>query len=186
MSEQRVPRKRPAFESTALVRPVAADPRMRRPASTVAGSTLVLLRAAAGALWLLTFAFGWSGWLRDAVGVFSGDASQSSDIPPGTPAELVAIVLAIVAAAAVAEAVLGVLIFRGSNIARVVVMIFSTVSIVTAFVGWWVNGQEIRIHTTYITLALDILILLALSSRNSAAFARRRERTAGRSPVAAD
>jgi hypothetical protein len=49
-------------------------------------------------------------------------------------------------------------------------------SISTAFTGWWAQGQDIRVGTTLVTLALDILILLALSSRSAAAYAHRRRR----------
>jgi hypothetical protein len=108
--------------------------------------------------------------------MFGGDASTPSEMD-----ELVALVgvWVFIGAAAVflaAEALLGILILSGRNFARVLVMVFSVVSICTAFAGWWAEGQDIRIQTTYVTLALDILILLALSSRNSAAYARRRER----------
>ncbi|MGP3533836.1 hypothetical protein ACTU3I_03500 [Microbacterium sp. RD1] len=176
MSQGRTPRKRPAFEPpVALIRPIETDPAMRRPASTIAGAALVLLRAIAGAVWLLGFGLGWSGWVRDFAAAFSGDATDSA-VPPTTSATIVTVVLLFVGGGALIEAVLGILILRGANAARVVVMVISTISIVTAFVGWWVHGQEIRIQTTYVTLALDILILLALSSRASAAYARRRER----------
>src|SRR3546814_10931321 len=69
------------------------------------------------------------------------------------------------------EALLGVLILGGRNLARVLVMLFSVVSICTAFVQWWVDGQDIRLQTTYVTLSLAILILLALSRRRPAAYA---------------
>ena len=46
----------------------------------------------------------------------------------------------------------------------------------TAFVSWWVRDQEITLQTTLLSLAVDILVLLALSSRSTAAYARRREK----------
>jgi hypothetical protein len=176
MSE-RVPRKRAAFESPAtLARPVDHDPRMPRPASTVAGSVLVLLRAAAGVVWLLSFAFGWQGWVRDAAAAFSGDASDAGTLPASTSSAILTAVVVIVGVGVLLQAVLGLLILRGTNWPRVLVMVISTLSICTSFVGWWVQGQEIRVGTTFLTLSLDILILLALSSRSSAAYARRHER----------
>ncbi len=61
-------------------------------------------------------------------------------------------------------------------------MLGLTVSIITAAVGYFANGEEITVRTTLVTLALDILVLLALSSRPSRAWSRRprrplRERT---------
>lgn len=176
MSE-RVPRKRAAFEPAAdLARPVEYDPRMPRPASTVAGSVLVLLRAAAGAVWLLAFSFGWEGWVRDAAAAFSGDATDAGTLPASTSSAILTAVVVIVGVGVLLEAALGLLILRGTNWPRVLVLIYSTLSICSSFVGWWVQGQDIRINTTFVTLSLDILILLALSSRSSAAYARRHER----------
>ena len=77
------------------------------------------------------------------------------------------------------EALLAFLIYRGVNWARVLVMGFSVVSISFSFAAWWAEDQEITINTTFVTLAFDILVLLALSSRDAAAYARRNE---GRPP----
>ena len=41
---------------------------------------------------------------------------------------------------------------------------------------WWAQGQEITINGALLSLSLDILVLLALSSRSAAAYARRNER----------
>jgi hypothetical protein len=58
----------------------------------------------------------------------------------------------------------------------VTVMAFSVISITGAFIQWWSEDQEITISGSLLTLGLDILILLALSSRSAAAYARRNER----------
>jgi hypothetical protein len=178
MSEHpHVPQKRPAFEPpAALVRPLELDPGMRRPVSTVAGATLVLLRAVTGAVWVVAVTFGWPSWLRNVSGMFGGDASTPSETGELIAAIGVWVFIGAAAVVLAAEALLGILILGGRNLPRVLVMLFSVVSICTAFAGWWVEGQDIRIQTTYVTLSLDILILLALSSRSSAAYARRRER----------
>ncbi|WP_312677807.1 hypothetical protein [Microbacterium sp.] len=55
-------------------------------------------------------------------------------------------------------------------------MVFSTLSIVSSFVAWWAQGQEITLQSTFLSLSLDILILLALSSQSAAAYARRGEK----------
>jgi hypothetical protein len=176
-ARERLPRKRPAFEpAAALAPPVPHDPGMRRPASIVAGSVLVLLRAAAGVLWILSFVFGWDAWVQGFAGAFSGDASDISDLPDGVRSTVTLFVVGVVGLGVLLEATLGLLILRGTNWPRVLVMVLSTLSISSAFVGWWAQGQQIRIETTFVTLALDILILLALSSRSAAAYARRFER----------
>ena len=71
---------------------------------------------------------------------------------------------------------LSVLVFLGRNWARVIVMCISVLSISTVFGAWWVQGQEITLEGSFMSLAIDILLLLALSSRSAAAYARRRER----------
>ena len=172
MSE-RHPQKRAAFEPLAV--PVAHDPAMRRPAATVAGGVLVLLRALAGIVWGLAVAFDLPPWLQVVAGAADGSGAEPtltlSDVGVGA-----GVFFGILGGIALIQVVFGILLLRGSNLARVIVMLVSTVSIVTAFVGWWELGQEITVGTTLVTLSLDILVLLALSSRDAAAYARRNER----------
>jgi hypothetical protein len=52
-------------------------------------------------------------------------------------------------------------------------MIFATLSITAAAIDYFADGADITIRTTLVTLALDILVLLALSSRAARAYARR-------------
>ena len=173
----RPPAKRPAYEPGAgLAEPAVGVPGMRRPASTVAGAVLVLLRAAAGAVWMLSFALGWNETVQSLTLSFSGDADDATDISDDASATILAITMGVVAAGVLIEAALGLLILRGTNWPRVLVMVFSVTSISSSFVAWWWQSQEIRIETTFVTLSLDILILLALSSRSAAAYARRHER----------
>ena len=74
------------------------------------------------------------------------------------------------------DAVFAVLILRGHNWPRILVMLISTISIASAFIAWWAVGDEITLDGTFPSLSLDILVLLALSSRSAAAYARRNER----------
>jgi hypothetical protein len=172
MSTERVPRKRAAFESpTRLATPLAHDPDMARPASTVAGAVLVLLRVLAGAGWLVAVALDWRTLAHEADAQLDGVSLTQDEI--GWGLGVFAVVLGLFL---LADAALAFLILRGRNTPRVIVMLFSTLSIGTSFVAWWVQGQDIRIQTTLLTLALDILVLLALSSRSAAGYARRHER----------
>ena len=56
------------------------------------------------------------------------------------------------------------------------VMLFAVGSISFSFVAWRILGERIELEGTFVSLALDILILLALSSRSAASYARRNER----------
>lgn len=166
------PRKRPAFESPVrIARPPVFDPAMTRPISTVAGAVLVLLRVAAGVVWLISLGTQWPALAHEVDAELDGVSLTAEQIGWGFAA-----VAAIVGLVLLADAALAVLILRGHNTPRVIVMTFSTLSIGSTFVAWWVQGQEIRIDTTFLTLALDILVLLALSSRPASAYARRFER----------
>ena len=167
-----VPDKRPAYEPAArLLRPPAHDPNMRRPVTTVAGAVLVLLRAASGVLVLAGLAVGWDALLTQPGTVIEGFASTEE----GRQAALL-VVLAIGGALLLFDVVLAVFVLRGHNWARIVVMVVAVISISTSFFAWWAQGQEIRVDEAYVSLALDILVLLALSSRSAAAYARRNER----------
>lgn len=166
------PHKRPAYEPAGrLLKPPRYDPEMRRPISTTAGVTLILLRVLAGVFVLAGIALGWEAILADPDTVLDGfDPS-----PAGSQAALW-FVLAAGGTVLLIDLLLAIFVFRGHNWARVVVMIISVGSISTSFVAWWAQGQEIAIDSTYVSLSLDILLLLALSSRSAAAYARRNER----------
>ena len=164
------PAKRAAYEPAArLVQPTPYDPRMKRPASTVTGAVLVLLRVVTGVVVLVTTLTGGTPDqpLAQMVGIQADDDTAAIGLGVYT---------AVVAASLAVQAVLGVAILFGRNAPRVWVMLFAVASISTAFAGWWWQGQEIRISGTLLSVALDVLILLALSSRSASAYARRNER----------
>ena len=166
------PSKRSAYEPAArLLKPTGYDPDMPRPTATVAGAVLVLLRVIAGIFVLVGLAAGWNDLMTDSDVVLEG-VDPSSDV-----ARLgLWIVLAVGSVVLLADLLLAVLIYRGLNWARVLVMLISVMSISTSFIAWWVQGQEITLDSTFLSLSLDILVLLALSSRSAAAYARRSER----------
>lgn len=166
------PEKRPAFEPAArLLAPTGFAPDMPRPASTVAGAALVLLRVLAGVAVLVGIATGWDALLSDPDSVLDGfDPS-----PEGSQAALW-FVLAAGGTVLLVDLLLAIFVFLGRNWARVIVMVIAALSISTSFVAWWAQGQEIEIRGTFFSLSLDILVLLALSSRSAAAYARRYER----------
>jgi hypothetical protein len=165
------PAKRPAFEPAArLLTPTGYDPDMERPTSIVAGTALLLLRVVAGIVVLVGFATGWDSLLADPDSVLEG----FDPTPEGSRAALW-FVLALGGTVLAIDLLLTIFVFLGRNWARVIVMVIAVMSISTSFVAWWAQGQEIEIEGTFLSLSLDILLLLALSSRSSAAYARRYE-----------
>ncbi|WP_295781445.1 hypothetical protein [uncultured Microbacterium sp.] len=175
---ERAPHKRVAFEPPREIAP--AEDVHHRPLAIVAGAVLVLLRAAAGALWAVSVAFALPPWLRDVAGAWSGDAGEAADVSASDLGVGTAVFLGTLGVVCAIQVVLGIRILFGGNRSRVFVMLISVTSISASFVGWWEFGQEISIRTTLITLALDILVLLALSSRDAAAYARRPRARRGR------
>ncbi len=167
----REPAKRPAFEPVAgLLTPTGFDPAMRRPITIVAGVALVLLRVLAGIYLIVDVGMRWTELVKDAI-VETDGVTWS----PEALRDSFFVFAGVVGVALVVDALMAFLVYRGVNWARVLVMSVSVVSISSSFVAWWVQGQAIHLDGTFLTLALDILILLALSSRSAAAYARRTE-----------
>jgi hypothetical protein len=166
------PNKRPAFEpASELLKPVRRDPAMKRPVSTVAGALLVFLRVVSGLIVLVMIVLDWRSTLTEVDVSIEGVEST----PDVAQAVLISVVI-FLAVVLLVDAALALFILTGHNWARVTVMTFSAISIAGAFIQWWSEGQEITINGSLLTLGLDILILLALSSRSAAAYARRNER----------
>lgn len=178
MSAPRQPHKRAAFEPPQD--PTTTDPAMPRPAAIVTGSVLVLLRAAAGALWAASVVFALPPWVRAFTGAASGNSGDALDVPSPDLGVETEVFLGVVGLVCVVQVLFGILILFGNNLARVFVMLISVGSISASFSGWWEDGQQITVSTTLLTLSLDVLVLLALSSRDAAAYARRNEGRRGR------
>jgi hypothetical protein len=169
------PQKRPAFEPPRrLLQPVAGDQKMKRPASTVAGVLLVLLSVLATIALLIEVAVRWDSDPEGASSIVGDLGLEADDRAAGLTTLLVTVGIVLLI-----EVILAVLIFLGRNWPRVVVMAFSALSISSVFTAWWVQGQEVTLRTSLVSLAFDILVLLALSSRSAAAYARRNERARG-------
>ncbi|WP_296194231.1 hypothetical protein [uncultured Microbacterium sp.] len=161
------PRKRAAFETPAVLAEFdAAAVPARRPAAITAGTFLLVLRVAIGVAALFDLARNHDAMVadltRDDPSFTAADAELSLWIAGGVTA-LVLLVQLLVAA----------WVYRGRNSARLIVMTASVVSISTAFAGWVAHGQEITLLTTLPSIGLDVLVLLALSSRDAAAWSRR-------------
>lgn len=69
-------------------------------------------------------------------------------------------------------AAVGVLVLRGVDWARLVVLLLGCVSIVVQFVAWWSGHAPIVMGVTLVVTALDILTLLALSGKAARRFSQ--------------
>jgi hypothetical protein len=161
--------KRPAFESPVVLaerdRPAAS---MSRPTATALGAALIVVRVVLGVIWLLALALDWNRVLENDLGLAPTDDAWS-DLS-GTALTFVLVIGGVVL---VAELGFAWLVFRGSNWARIAVMVVAMGSITIAALDYFLGGEDITIRTTLLTLACDILVLLALSSRAARAWARR-------------
>ncbi|MCP2030364.1 hypothetical protein L1277_000428 [Okibacterium sp. HSC-33S16] len=161
--------KRPAFESAVVL---AEDERAARtaarPVPTTLGAGLIVVRVLLGAVWLLALGLDWNTVLENDLGIAPSDSDWSA--VSGT---VLTVVLVLGSLLLAAELVFAWLVSQGSNWARIAVMVVAMGSITTAALDYFLDGQEITIRTTLLTLACDILVLLALSSRSSRAWARR-------------
>ncbi|MFD6056093.1 LssY C-terminal domain-containing protein [Agromyces sp. NPDC060279] len=140
----------------------------RRPVATSLGALLIVVRVLLGVIWLIGLSIQWPTILRDLDLVADGvSEAELSSFLLGTILVGGAIVL-------LAELVFAWLVFRGSNWARITVMVVAILSTLVSAVDYFGGDAEITIRTTLLTLAVDILVLLALSSRSARAYARRR------------
>ncbi len=161
--------KRAAFEPPSRL--VEREPpleRVRRPAATAFGTLLVLLDVIAGIVWLVSLALQWDDIVEKELDFVLDVRPEATASDLGLTAVLIVggTILAI-------QLALAVLIWFGSNGARITVMLLSTANITVAAIDSFTGQAEVTIQTTVLTVALDILILLALSSRESRSFARR-------------
>lgn len=161
------PQKRAAAEPPEALfqREEAAPADAKRPPALLGGIALVLLRAAAAVLWWIGFVREWPGTAAEA------GIDQVSEFPE-LPNVLLGILLAFGALWTLFLLLLARWLWKGSNVARMLVMMWTTLSITTAAIDYFASGTEITVRTTLLTLSLDILVLLALSSRPARSWAR--------------
>ncbi len=158
------PRKRAAIEPAATLfdREAEPAPQDRRPVSVSGGAALVVARALGTALWSVGLLRQW------------GSIRADLDLEPDESGVALGVLLGFQGFWMLLLLALAWLIWRGGNGARILVMIGATASITASAIAYFAAGEEITVRTTLLTLALDILILLALSSRDARAWTRRR------------
>jgi hypothetical protein len=160
---------------TAAVDDAAQAP--RRPAATIVGALLVVLGVVADLIWLANLALHWDETLRS---LFLGDGVTQADLDQAS-GPLLIVVVAFLSLVAAFQLFLAWRVFKGRTWARDLVMVLAAISTTSSFVGWAVSGTQITFRTTLLTVALDILVLLTLSSRDAATYSRE-QRAARRRP----
>ncbi len=155
-------RKRSAIEpAEALLGRDAPLPQIRkRPITTTLGATFVLWRAVAGVLWIAAFGLIWF------------DEAHADGIDHPTAVTVFWIIAVAAGIGVLVLLLFAWLVWRGSNLARILVMAALTFSISTAAIAHFAGAEQITFRTTLIIVALDILVLLALSSRDARAWSR--------------
>ncbi|ALE05226.1 hypothetical protein AL755_06615 [Arthrobacter sp. ERGS1:01] len=139
----------------------------RRPVSTLLGVLLMAIRVVVGAVTVARIVGERRTIIADAASTLT--TAQAADLDLS-----VNVIIVLAAVGILAYLLLAVLVFRGSNWARIAAMTFSGLLIVLAAIDF-VNGERFTLHNDVFGLPLDILVLLALSARHSRLWARKRE-----------
>lgn len=144
----------------------------RRPVPTTLGVLLMTLRVLAGVGFIVLNLLDWNRFVRSELGTatVTPDEQASMSLALG-------LVMGLFAAGLVLYFLLALLIFFGSNWARIAAMTYSALIIVFSAIDFFNGGPQITLKNNLLGLALDILVVLALSSKRSRLWARRpRER----------
>jgi len=142
--------------------------RVKRPSSLVGGVVLMGVRVITGLSVILTVILSWQTYA--ATIVLNGQRIGRVDLQ--TAGLVLAIVLAAYGLFLVLYLGMALLVWRGHNWARVVAMSFASLSILFSFADYSLNGAQITLRTSLVSVTIDILILLALSSANARHYAR--------------
>ena len=141
------------------------DSRDRRPAPTIVGAALVVVRAVAAlalAVALLT-----------SSGDFSDVTLDDGAADPQTTTAVLTFLGIVVLVFGLGEVFLAWRIFLGSNAARVIAMGLSSLSILVQAIDASTGSTSITLEAGLPGLATDILVLLALSSQRGRVYAKR-------------
>jgi hypothetical protein len=144
---------------------------VKRPLATGLGAVLMSLRVVWGFISILIYVRNWTAIREDLFS--SGDGGLI------VPADVADVFLTIGFSALgvwyLFYGALAGLVLSGSNWARIVAMSFASLSIIVVFLDWWNAGIPVTFRTSLASVALDILVLLALSAQSARSFARRND-----------
>jgi hypothetical protein len=152
-----------------------SDSRNRRPATTIVGAVFVGARAAAAALMAMSMVLFKDAHVSSLMQPVAGLAVTEAQAELAVTAATVVVLLF-----ALAEILLAWFVFLGRNWARTVAMALSTVAICAQAVDVFHGGPDITLQSNLPGLTLDILLLLALSSKRSRDYALRPSKEAKR------
>ncbi|MFF1635462.1 LssY C-terminal domain-containing protein [Leifsonia sp. NPDC058248] len=143
----------------------------RRPAPTTLGFLLMLWRVVAALLFITLTVLDWRRFVQSqladpSVGPLDPQTRHTVELVLG-------IVMVVWAIGVVVYLVLAVLVFRGSNWARIASMSFSSLLVIAAAIDFFNGGPQVSLRNNLLGLPLDILVVLALSSQRSRLWARR-------------
>jgi len=119
-------------------------------------------------------------WNRFVMSELSGEVVTASE--RSTVSVVLGFAMGAFGAGLVLYFLLALLVFFGSNWARIAAMSYSSLIIVISAIDFFNGGPQISLRNNLLGLALDILVVLALSSKRSRLWARRprgRRRPAG-------
>ncbi|WP_424467661.1 LssY C-terminal domain-containing protein [Pseudoclavibacter helvolus] len=173
-------KKRAAFETMSVSNPVehsvAEEVRRHgRPITTTFGAIVVFGRGVLALLFFGILALVGPDGMREVLTDFEVKEADAASL-----AQPVWVVTVVVGAIVVLSTfLLGVLVLRGVNWARIALLLYATGSIALQFASWWAGDEEIRFSTTLAFTALDILSLLALSGKPARQYSRQRSRGGG-------
>ena len=170
----------PIMDLSAVPAPVELEPpggtdsRDKRPVQIVFGAVVAFLRAGTFLLaGLFVVLLGFDGPLRRAVESAGGDLSDA-------PTAVFVVIGAVLALGALVDVVFGIATLRGHNWARLVLMLYSAVAIVSAFISNANGTERIGLQTNLLAVATSILVLLALTSGRARVYTARHDATTTR------
>jgi len=141
-----------------------------RPIPTSLGFLLMLLRTVAGAVFVALTVIDWRQFVQAQMD--DPAAALTADGKPIVQLVLV-VVMALFTVGLLFYLLLAILVFRGSNWARIASMSYSSLLIIISAIDFFNGGPQVTLHNNVLGLPLDILVVLALSSQRSRLWARR-------------
>ncbi|MFF1876794.1 LssY C-terminal domain-containing protein [Leifsonia sp. NPDC058230] len=144
----------------------------KRPVPTILGFLLMLLRVVAGGITVVLTLLDWRDVIQSELA-----ASGRTAVDPATRSTIelvVAIVIGVLIVGLVIYLLLAVLVYLGSNWARIAAMSLSALFIIVTAIDYFNGGPQISLRNNVLGLPLDILVVLALSSQRARLWARRR------------
>ncbi|GAA3842575.1 hypothetical protein KACC15558_23270 [Brevibacterium ammoniilyticum] len=140
----------------------------KRPLQTLIGAGLVLVLLILQATDVLSILLDWDG-LRADVASTGGSAADTEIVTRIVAGVLVGLSLII----GVIQVIASISVFRGSNRARLWILTLSTISVIISFTNYLTGDRSIATNMySLVTVALQVGVLLSLSSDSSRLFTR--------------